>query len=184
MKTEIKKGKRPQLLEKSSSGISGLDEITEGGLPRGRPTLVCGTAGCGKSLMGIEFLVHGATQFNEPGVLMTFEETADDIKKNVASLGYDLDDLIQKKKLHIDFVHVDRNEIEENGEYDLEGLFVRLDFAIKAIGAKRVMLDTIETLFSGLSNPALLRSEIRRLFGWLKDKGLTAVITGERGEGA
>jgi circadian clock protein KaiC len=171
-------------LAKAPTGIVGLDDITHGGLPQGRPTLVCGTAGCGKSLMGIEFLVRGVMQFNEPGVLMTFEEPAEDIKKNVASLGFDLDDLIARKKLHIDHVHVDRSEIEENGEYDLEGLFVRLDYAIKSIGAKRVVLDTIETLFSGLSNPAILRTEIRRLFGWLKDRGMTTVITGERGEGA
>ncbi len=173
----------PIQLAKSPTGIDGLDEITNGGLPRGRPTLVCGTAGCGKSLMGIEFLVRGATQFNEPGVLMTFEESSDDIKKNVASLGFDLDKLVKQKKIHIDFVRVERSEIEENGEYDLEGLFVRLDYAIRAIGAKRVMLDTIETLFSGLSNPAILRSELRRLFGWLKDRGMTTVITGERGDG-
>jgi circadian clock protein KaiC len=170
-------------LPKSPTGISGLDDITNGGFPTGRPTLVCGTAGCGKSLMAVEFLVRGATQFNEPGVLMTFEESADDIKKNVASLGFDLDDLIKRKKLHIDYVHVDRSEIEENGDYDLEGLFVRLNYAIQQIGAKRVALDTIETLFSGLSNPAILRSEIRRLFHWLKEKNITTVITGERGEG-
>jgi len=163
--------------------MEGLDEITHGGFPSGRPTLICGSAGCGKSLMGIEFLIRGATEYGEPGVLMTFEESADDIKKNVASLGFDLDVLIRDKKIYIDYVHVDRSEIEENGEYDLEGLFVRLDYATRAIGAKRVMLDTIETLFSGLSNPAILRAEIRRLFGWLKDKGLTTVITGERGEG-
>ncbi|MGN6368423.1 MAG: circadian clock protein KaiC [Phycisphaerae bacterium] len=174
----------PRVLQKAPTGISGLDEITNGGLPRGRPTLVCGTAGCGKSLMGIEFLVRGATEFNEPGVLMTFEESADDIKKNVASLGFDLDDLIRRKKIHIDYVHVDRSEIEENGEYDLEGLFVRLGYAVQQIGAKRVMLDTIETLFSGLSNPAILRAELRRLFQWLRDNELTTIITGERGEGA
>src|SRR5947208_14546513 len=135
-------------LAKVPTGIEGLDEVTLGGLPRGRPTLVCGTAGCGKSLLGIEFLVHGAVKYNEPGVLMTFEESAEDIKKNVASLGFDLDDLIKKKKLYVDYVHIDRSEIEENGEYDLEGLFVRLNYAVQQIGAKRVMLDTIETLFS------------------------------------
>lgn len=170
-------------LTKAPTGISGLDDITNGGFPEGRPTLICGTAGCGKSLMGIEFLVRGATEFNEPGILMTFEESIGDIKKNVASLGFDLDDLIKRKKLHIDYVHVERNEIEENGEYDLEGLFVRLAYAIDQIGAKRVMLDTIETLFAGLSNPAILRSELRRLFYWLKDRNMTTVITGERGEG-
>src|SRR3984957_11857166 len=172
------------ILRKVPTGIGGFDEITGGGVPLGRPTLVCGAAGCGKSLFATEFLVRGVTQFNEPGVLMTFEETADDIKKNVASLGFDIEDLIAKKKLFIDHVRVERSEIEENGEYDLEGLFIRLDHAITSIGAKRVVLDTIETLFSGLNNQAILRSELRRLFGWLKERGMTTVITGERGEGA
>ena len=170
-------------LKKVPTGIAGFDEITEGGLPAGRPTLVCGSAGCGKSLFAAEFLVRGATEYNEPGVLMTFEETAEDIKKNVASLGFDIEDLIARKKLRIDHVRVDRNEIEENGEYDLEGLLVRLKHGIDTIGAKRVVLDTIESLFSGLSNEASLRAEIRRLFGWLKERGMTTVITGERGEG-
>src|SRR3954465_4566750 len=183
VKTPKRKNIRAQLA-KCPTGIAGLDEITGGGVPRGRPTLVCGSAGCGKSLLGIEFLVRGIMQYDEPGVLMTFEESAEDIKKNVASLGFDLDDLIARKKLHIDYVHIDPNEIEENGEYDLEGLFVRLDYAIKAIGAKRVMLDTIENLFSGLSNPGILRAEIRRLFTWLRDRNLTTIITGERGDGA
>jgi circadian clock protein KaiC len=171
-------------LAKARTGIDGLDEITGGGFPAGRPTLICGSAGCGKSLMATEFLIRGATQYGEPGVLMTFEETSNDIAKNVASLGFRVDQLIAKKKLIIDYVKVDRSEIEENGEYDLEGLFIRLDYAIRKIGAKRVMLDTIETLFSGLSNQAVLRSELRRLFGWLKDRGMTTVITGERGDGA
>ena len=170
-------------LHKVPTGITGFDEITGGGLPAGRPTLVCGGAGCGKSLFSTEFLVRGALQFGEPGVLMTFEETTDDIKKNVASLGFDIADLIAQKKLAIDHVHVDRNEIEENGEYDLEGLFIRLAHAINTVNAKRVVLDTIETLFSGLTNQAILRSELRRLFGWLKERGMTTVITGERGEG-
>ena len=170
-------------LKKVPTGIAGFDEITGGGIPAGRPTLVCGGAGCGKSLFATEFLVRGALQFHEPGVLMTFEETAEDIKKNVASLGFDIAKMIEKKKIFIDHVHVDRSEIEENGEYDLEGLFVRLNHAIQTIGAKRVVLDTIETLFSGLENQAILRSEIRRLFGWLKEKGMTTVITGERGDG-
>ncbi|HTR41561.1 MAG TPA: circadian clock protein KaiC [Pseudomonadales bacterium] len=172
------------ILKKVPTGIGGFDEITGGGLPAGRPSLVCGAAGCGKSLFATEFLVRGAMQYNEPGVLMTFEETSDDIKKNVASLGFNIADLIARKKLIIDHVRVDRNEIEENGEYDLEGLFIRLGHAIKTIGAKRVVLDTIETLFSGLTNQGILRSELRRLFGWLKDHGMTTVITGERGEGA
>jgi circadian clock protein KaiC len=169
-------------LEKVPTGIAGFDDITHGGLPRGRPTLVCGGPGCGKSLFAAEFLVRGATEFNEPGVLMTFEESADDIKKNVASLGFDVPALVAKKKLVIDHVRVERNEIEENGEYDLEGLFIRLGHAIDTIRAKRVVLDTIEALFSGLSNQSILRAELRRLFAWLKDRGITAVITGERGE--
>jgi circadian clock protein KaiC len=183
----MKMAKRPDSnghgLAKVPSGISGLDEVTNGGLPKGRPTLICGGPGCGKSLMGIEFLVRGATQHGEPGVLMTFEETQEDIRKNVMSLGFDIDELIRRKKIIIDHVKVDRQEIDENGEYDLEGLFIRLGYAIDKIGAKRVLLDTIESLFSGLSNQAILRSEVRRLFYWLKERGITTVITGERGDG-
>ena len=171
-------------LPKAPSGISGLDEITEGGLPRGRPTLVCGSAGCGKTLLAMEFLVRGATEFGEPGVFLAFEESAEELAQNVRSLGFDLEALGEQKKLLIDYVHVERSEIEETGEYDLEGLFIRLGHAIDSIGARRVVLDTIETLFGGLSNTAILRSELRRLFRWLKDKGVTAVITGERGDGA
>jgi circadian clock protein KaiC len=174
---------RLTLLKKAPTGIHGFDDVTDGGLPAGRPTLVCGSAGCGKSLFGLEFLVRGATQYGEPGVLMTFEERADDIARNVASLGFDIDALIAKKKLIIDFVKIDRAEIEENGEYDLEGLFIRLAHSIAAIGAKRVVLDTIEALFAGLSNEAILRSELRRLFGWLKEREMTTVITGERAGG-
>lgn len=170
-------------LPKAPTGIQGLDEITGGGLPKGRPTLVCGSAGCGKTLLAMEFLVRGATQFNEPGVFMAFEETAQDLTQNVASLGFDLKDLIARKKMVLDFVYIERSEIEETGEYDLEGLFVRLGHAIDSIGAKRVVLDTIESLFSGLPNPLILRAELRRLFRWLKTKGVTAIITGERGEG-
>jgi circadian clock protein KaiC len=173
----------PGTLPKAPSGIQGLDEITEGGLPRGRPTLVCGSAGCGKTLLAVEFLVRGATEYGEPGVFMSFEETSQELAQNVRSLGFDLDQLGKQKKVVVDFVRVERNEIEETGEYDLEGLFVRLGHAIDTIGAKRVVLDTIETLFSGLSNEAVLRTELRRLFRWLKDKGVTAIITGERGEG-
>ncbi|MBM3890160.1 MAG: circadian clock protein KaiC, partial [Verrucomicrobia bacterium] len=172
----------PKSLPKSPTGIRGLDEITGGGLPTGRPTLVCGSAGCGKTLLAMEFLVHGALDYGEPGVFMAFEETAPDLAKNVASLGFDLNTLIARKQLAIDYVHIERSEIEETGEYDLEGLFIRLEHAIKSIGAKRVVLDTVESLFAGLPNPAILRAELRRLFRWLKDKGLTAVITGERGE--
>ena len=170
-------------LPKAPTGIQGLDEITGGGLPKGRPTLVCGGAGCGKTLLAMEFLVRGATQFNEPGVFMAFEETAKDLTQNVASLGFDLKDLVARKKIVLDFVYIERSEIEESGEYDLEGLFIRLGQAIDSIGAKRVVLDTIESLFSGLPNPLILRAELRRLFRWLKDKGVTAIITGERGEG-
>jgi circadian clock protein KaiC len=174
--------KSEKQLPKSPTGIQGLDEITGGGLPKGRPTLICGSAGCGKTLLAMEFLVRGATQFNEPGVFMAFEETEKDLTQNVASLGFDLDDLIKRKKMVLDYVYIERSEIEETGEYDLEGLFVRLEQAIDSIGAKRVVLDTIESLFSGLPNPLILRAELRRLFRWLKDKGVTAIITGERGE--
>ena len=138
-------------LPKTPTGIQGLDEITGGGLPQGRPTLVCGSAGCGKTLLAMEFLVRGATQFNEPGVFMAFEETADELTQNVRSLGFDLDDLVRQKKIALDYVRIERSEIEETGEYDLEGLFIRLGCAIDSIGAKRVVLDTIESLFSGLA---------------------------------
>jgi circadian clock protein KaiC len=177
------KGAIDRVLPKSSSGIRGLDEITGGGLPKGRPTLICGSAGCGKTLMATEFLVRGATEYNEPGVFVAFEETAEELTQNVRSLGFDLDDLVERNELFIDHVHVDRSEIEETGEYDLEGLFIRVGCAIDSIGAKRIVLDTIETLFSGFSDQAILRSELRRLFRWLKDKGMTAVITAERGGG-
>jgi circadian clock protein KaiC len=167
---------------KSKSGIDGLDEITGGGFPKGRPTLICGSAGCGKTLMGMQFLVKGISEFNEPGVFMSFEETPKDLSQNVRSLGFDLDKLISQKKLRIDHIQIEKSEIEETGEYDLEGLFIRLNHAIDAIGAKRVVLDTIESLFGGLDNATILRSELRRLFQWLKVKGVTAIITGERGE--
>ena len=170
-------------LPKAATGIPGLDEITLGGLPRGRPTLVCGGAGCGKTLLAMEFLVRGATQFDEPGVCVTFEETEAELAENVRSLGFDVDGLVQRGMLAFDHVHIDRREIEETGEYDLEGLFVRLGFAIDSIGAKRVVLDTMEALFGGFSNMAILRSELRRLFRWLKDRDVTVVITGERGDG-
>jgi circadian clock protein KaiC len=170
-------------LEKCPSGITGLDEITSGGLPKGRPTLICGSAGCGKTLFGIEFLVKGATKYGEPGVFMAFEETAEELTENVRSLGFDLNQLVEQQHLAVDFVHIERSEIEETGEYDLEALFIRMGLAIDSIGAKRVVLDTLETLFSGLSNEAILRAELRRLFRWLKDKGVTAIITAERGDG-
>src|SRR3984957_16465211 len=171
-------------LPKAPTGIQGLDEITNGGFPRGRPTLVCGSAGAGKTLLAMEFLVRGATQFNEPGVFMAFEETAAELTENVRSLGFDLDELVREKKLAIDFVRLEGSENDETGDYDLEGLFIRLGAAIDSIGAKRVVLDTIENLFSGLQNEGILRAELRRLFRWLKDRGVTAVITAERGEGA
>jgi len=168
-------------LLKSPTGIQGFDEITGGGLPSGRPTLVCGGAGCGKTLFGMEFLIRGATQFNEPGVFMSFEETNEELIENVSSLGFNLKDLIKHKKIALDHVHIERSEIEETGEYDLEGLFIRLNYAIDSIGAKRVVMDTIESLFAGLPNQLILRAELRRLFRWLKAKGVTAIITGERG---
>ena len=171
-------------LPKAPTGVEGLDSITGGGLPRGRPTLVCGSAGCGKTLLAMEFLVRGATEFGEPGVFFAFEETTDELTQNVRSLGFDLDVLGAEKKVLLEHVRVERSELEENGEYDLEGLFIRLAYAVDSIGAKRVVLDTLETLFGGLSNEAILRSELRRLFRWLKDRGLTAVITAERGDGA
>jgi circadian clock protein KaiC len=171
-----------EVLAKCPTGIKGLDEVTGGGLPRGRPTLVCGEAGCGKTMMGMEFLIRGARQYDEPRVFMSFEETAEEFAVNVASLGFDVANLILRKKLAIDFVRVERSEIEETGEYDLEGLFVRLNSMIEDVGAKRVVLDTIEALFAGLPNEAILRAELRRLFRWLKEKGVTAVITGEKGE--
>ena len=171
-------------LVKSPTGIEGLDEVTGGGLPAGRPTLICGSAGCGKTLFGIEFLVHGAVRFGEPGVFFAFEEAPEELAQNVRSLGFDLDDLVRRNLLSVDYVHIERSEIEETGEYDLEGLFIRLGFAIDSIGAKRVCLDTLETLFGGLGNEAVLRSELRRLFRWLKDRQVTAIITAERGGGA
>jgi len=183
MKIEINKTKKLRPLEKISSGISGLDEITGGGLPKGRPTLVCGNAGCGKTLLAMEFLVRGAVEHSEPGVFMSFEENEEELTSNVASLGFDLDALAQQKKIVLDHVRVERNEIEETGEYDLEGLFIRLNHAIDSIKAKRVVLDTIEGLFAALPNHSILRSELRRLFRWLKDKGVSAIITAERGDG-
>ena len=173
--------RRKAHLPKCPTGIQGLDEITGGGLPRGRPTLLCGGAGCGKTLFATEFLIRGAALFDEPGVFMTFEETGTELKANVRSLGFDLSGLERRKKIVIDHVHIERSEIHETGEYDLEGLFVRLNHAIDSIGAKRVVLDTLEALFAGLPNEAILRAELRRLFRWLKDKGVTAVITAERG---
>jgi circadian clock protein KaiC len=173
----------PSGIAKAPTGIAGLDELTFGGLPAGRPTLVCGGPGCGKTLLAATFLVKGAVDYGEPGVFMTFDEDVSDLINNVASLGYDLQTLVAQKKIAIDYVRVERTEIEETGEYDLEGLFIRLGHAIASIGARRVVLDTIESLFGGLSDAAVLRAELRRLFNWLKDKGVSAIVTGERGDG-
>jgi circadian clock protein KaiC len=169
-------------IAKAPTGIAGLDDITNGGLPAGRPTLICGTAGSGKTMLAIEFLVNGAVHYGEPGIFMMFEESAEELTQNVRSLGMDLDRLVADGKVGLEHVHVERSEIEETGEYDLEGLFIRLGHAVDTIGAKRVVLDTLEALFAGLPNHAILRAELRRLFRWLKDRGLTAIITGERGE--
>ena len=172
-----------QHLAKTPTGIDGLDDLTFGGLPTGRPTLLCGAAGCGKTLFAMTFLVTGATRFDENGVFMSFEERATDLTANVASLGYDVANLVARKKIAIDHVRIERAEIEQSGEYDLEGLFVRLGHAIDMVGAKRVVLDTIEALFSGFNDTTILRAELRRLFTWLKERGVTAIVTGERGEG-
>lgn len=182
MPKPMSNGVATNVLLKAPTGIIGLDEITGGGLPRGRPTLVCGSAGCGKTMFAMEFLVRGATQFGQPGVFMMFEENAQELTSNVRSLGFDLDELVEQKKIVLDYVQIERSEIEETGEYDLEGLFIRLGHAIDSIGAKRVVLDTVEALFAGLPNHAILRAELRRLFRWLKIRGMTAVITGEKGE--
>lgn len=169
-------------MEKSPTGIDGLDEITNGGLPKGRPTLIAGGAGSGKTLISMQFLAQGALRFDEPGVFVAFEESAEELAKNFSSLGIDLKDLTDRKKILIDYIYIDSSEIEETGEYDLEGLFIRLGSAIDSIGAKRVVLDTIEVLFAGFRNYAILRPELRRLFRWLKSKGVTAIVTGERGD--
>jgi circadian clock protein KaiC len=174
---------KTKYLPKSPTGIVGLDKITEGGLPKGRPTLITGGAGCGKTLFAMEFLVNGAMQYDEPGVFIAFEENAEELAQNVTSLGFDLKQLIKQKKLIVDYVRIERTEIAETGEYDLDGLFIRLGYAIDSIGAKRVALDTLEVLFSALSNQGILRAELHRLFRWLKDKGVSAVVTAERGNG-
>jgi len=173
-----------QGIEKARTGIDGFDELTLGGLPKGRPTLVCGSAGCGKTLFASTFLLNGIRDYDEPGVFVTFEERPVDIVNNVASLGFAVNDLVEADKLAIEHITIEPGELAEIGEYDLEGLFLRLELAIDQVGAKRIVLDTIESLFSAFQNPAVLRAEIRRLFDWLKDKGLTAVITGERGDGS
>jgi circadian clock protein KaiC len=174
----------PTPIAKAPTGIEGFDAITFGGLPRGRPTLVCGGPGCGKTLFSLQFLIRGALDHGEPGLYVAFEETEAELIQNVASLGYDLQDLIDRQLIFIDYVHVERSEIEETGEYDLEGLFIRLGLALDTIGAKRVVLDTLEVLFGGFTNPGILRGEIRRLFRWLKKRGVTVILTAERGEGS
>ncbi len=188
MRSSRTKAVKPELLPgglpKCPTGIHGLDEVTLGGLPRGRTTLVCGAAGCGKTLLGMEFLVRGASDFDEPGVCLSFEETAGELTSNAASLGFDLAALVARKKLVIDHIDIERSLIEEAGEYDLEALFVRVGHAVDSIGARRVLLDSVEALFAGLDKESVLRSELRRLFRWLKDKGLTAIVTGERGQGS
>lgn len=171
-------------LPKAPTSIEGLDEITGGGLPKGRPTLICGGAGCGKTLFAMEFLVRGATIYKEPGVFISFEETEKELTENVASLGFDLNKLVEQKKIWLEHIHIEREDVEQSGEYDLEGIFIRIHYAIESIGAKRVVLDTIETLFSELPNSTILRAELRRLFNWLKKKGVTTIITAERGDGS
>ncbi len=171
-------------LPKAPTGVTGFDEITGGGLPRGRSTLVCGAAGCGKTLFSMEFLVRGAMEQDEPGVFIAFEETAEDLTANVASLGFNLEELAAQNRLLVDYIQIDPSEMAEAGEYDLEGLFIRLGLAIDSIGAKRVVIDTLEVLFGSLKDESILRTELRRLFRWLKEKGVTSIITAERGSGS
>jgi circadian clock protein KaiC len=171
-------------LLKAPTGIDGFDEITLGGLPRGRATLICGGAGCGKTLFATEFLVHGANRYGEPGVLVAFEEAPREIDENASSLGFNLRRMVADKKLVIEHVSIGPNSMAETGAFDLDGLFIRLGHAIDSIGARRVVLDTLEILFAGLPNPSILRAEIHRLFRWLKDRGVTAVVTAEQGDGS
>jgi circadian clock protein KaiC len=173
--------KKRKPLAKAPTGIAGFDQVTSGGLPRGRTSLVCGGAGCGKTLFSLEFLIRGALLHGEPGVLVSFEETPEELAANVTSLGFDLGDLVARELLVIEYIKVDRSEIEEAGEYDLEGLFVRLAHAVATIDATRIVVDSLEALFSGFQSESVLRAEIRRLFRWLKDRRLTALITGEAG---
>lgn len=172
-----------EAIRKTPTGIAGLDEIMSGGIPTGRATLVCGGPGCGKTVLGMEFLVHGVVEFHEPGVFMAFEETKGELDENFASMRFDLEDLCAKKKLYVEHVRVERSEIEETGAYDLEGLFIRLQAALDRVGARRLVLDTIECLFGGFNDANLLRAELRRLFRWLKDRGVTAIVTAETGDG-
>src|SRR5665647_1061958 len=176
-------GERPgSQLFKTPTGIAGFDEITGGGVPAGRPTLVCGPAGAGKSLFAMQFLVNGINRYAEPGVFLVFEENRADLVADVRALNFDLDGLERDGRLLVDALTLD-SQMVETGEYNLEALIVRLAWAVEKIGAKRVVIDNVEALFSAFSGPALIRSELRRLFRWLKDRELTTVITGERGEG-
>ena len=169
-------------LQKCLTGIKGFDEITEGGLPKNRITLISGGPGAGKTLLGIDFLVNGVTKYQERGVFMSFEETEAEIYEDVASLSLDLPGLVLKKEIAFEHVLLDRSDIQDKGEFNLEGLFIRLELAIDAIGAKRVVLDSIESLFVGITDLGILRLEIKRLFRWLKQKQVTVIITGEQGE--
>ena len=173
----------PAGLKKSRTGIVGLDEVTGGGLPYGRSTLICGPAGCGKTLLAMEFLVRGIREFDEPGVFIAFEESAGELVENVASMGFDLDQMQDDGKLVIEHINLNAGDVDENGAWDLEGLFLRLGLAIDQVKAKRVVLDTLETLFGAFTNVSILRAELRRLFAWLKNRGVTAIVTGERGDG-
>jgi circadian clock protein KaiC len=179
-----KKQAAQRRLAKCPGGIRGLDQITSGGLPRGRPTLICGGPGTGKTLFGMEFLVRGATEYGEHGVFVSFEERVSDLSENTASLGFELDRLMAAQKIHVDQIRIDKNEILETGEYNLDGLFIRLAAAIDSVRAQRVVLDTIEVLFGALTNTGILRGELHRLFSWLKERGVTTLVTGERGDGS
>ena len=175
--------KPPATLTKVATGISGFDEVTHGGIPEGRTTLICGAAGCGKTLFGMQFLIRGALDHGEPGAFVAFEESEEDLAKNVASHGFDVKDLERRGLLAVDHIRVERAEIEENGEYDLEGLFIRLGLALDSVKGKRLVIDTLETIFGGLTSYGLLRSELKRLFNWLKERGVTTIVTAERGDG-
>jgi circadian clock protein KaiC len=183
MNKSSKTKRLPQLeIEKVATGVTGLDEILNGGLPKGRPTLVCGGAGCGKTLLAMEFLCRGAVEHGEPGIFIAFEETAEELAANVASLGFDLATLERDGLLIVDYVAVGRGEVLQTGAFDLEGLFIRIASSVAAIGAQRIVIDTIEVLFGALKDAATIRWELDRLFVWLKEQGLTAIITSERGD--
>lgn len=170
-------------VDKAPTGVRGFDVITGGGVPRGRATLVTGASGTGKTLFGVEFLVRGAVEHGEPGVLISFEETADDIAANVAGLGFDIPALRAQGLLAVDAFVSDGTQEVTAGPFDLDGLFLRLDAAVASVGARRLVIDTIESLFGRLHDEVALRGELVRLFHWIKARGLTAVITGEQGQG-